>query len=60
MTETRLRLKLTPEAAHDLGVSADVTFALELTSDQLPMLKDGLTRVFASGRENARPTLLHT
>ncbi|MEV0723583.1 Imm10 family immunity protein [Micromonospora purpureochromogenes] len=60
VTETRLRLKLTPEAARDLGVSADVTFALELTSDQLRMLKDGLTRVFASGRENARPTLLHT
>ncbi|MEU4715011.1 Imm10 family immunity protein [Micromonospora purpureochromogenes] len=60
VTETRLRLELTPDAARDLGVSADVTFALELTSDKLRMLKDGLTRVFASGRENARPTLLHT
>ncbi|MFC8616518.1 Imm10 family immunity protein [Micromonospora purpureochromogenes] len=60
VTDMRLRLKLTPEAARDLGMSADVTFALELTSDQLRMLKDGLTRVFASGRANARPTLLHT
>ncbi|WP_446214029.1 Imm10 family immunity protein [Micromonospora sp. IBSANI012] len=60
VTETHLRLKLTPEAAHDLGMSADVNFALEFAPDQLRMLKDGLTRVFASGRANARPTLLHS
>ena len=60
MTETQLRFKLTAEAAGDLAMPTDVTFALELPAEQLSMLKQGLTRVLTSGHPDAQPTLLTT
>ncbi|MEU8315329.1 MULTISPECIES: Imm10 family immunity protein [unclassified Micromonospora] len=58
VTGTRLRLKLTSEAAQALALPTDATFGLHLTADQVSMLKRGLTRVLTSGRSDARPTLL--
>ncbi|MFG3603569.1 Imm10 family immunity protein [Micromonospora chersina] len=58
VTETRLRLALTSEAAQALALPIDATFGLQLSADQICMLKRGLTRVLTSGRRNARPTLL--
>ncbi|MGC3859006.1 Imm10 family immunity protein [Micromonospora chersina] len=58
VSDTRLRLTLTSEAAQDLALPTDATFDLRLTDDQISMLKRGLTRVLTSGRRNARPTLL--
>ncbi|SCL64313.1 hypothetical protein GA0070603_3765 [Micromonospora chersina] len=58
VTGTRLRLTLTSEAAQELALPTDATFDLQLSADQISMLKRGLTRVLTSGRRNARPTLL--
>ncbi|MFD6640170.1 Imm10 family immunity protein [Micromonospora chalcea] len=58
VTETRLRFALTSEAAQALALPTDATFGLQLTADQVSMLKRGLTRVLTSGRRNARPALL--
>ncbi|MEU0152837.1 Imm10 family immunity protein [Micromonospora fulviviridis] len=57
---TQLRLTLTGEAARTLALPTDVSFDLQLTADQVSLLKRGVTRVLTSGRRNARPTLLHS
>ena len=54
----RLRLTLTQEAAGSLGMPADVTFALDLTPQQVDLLSRGLARVLTSGRADAIPQRL--
>jgi len=54
----RLRLTLTPEAAGNLGMPVDTSFALELTPQQVDMLGRGLARVLTSGRASEVPQRL--
>jgi len=57
VNDRRLRLLLTDETADDLGLPARSEFALELTEEQLKMVRRGLRRVLTSGRPDAVPTL---
>jgi hypothetical protein len=54
----RLDLALTAEAADALGMPARVSFALELTPQQVGLLRRGLARVLASGRADEVPQRL--
>ena len=54
----RLRLSLTEEAAGTLGMPADTSFALELTPQQIDMLRRGLERVLTAGRASEVPQRL--
>jgi hypothetical protein len=58
IAEAELRLQFTPEAADILEVPTDLRFGLELTTAQLKLVEQGLTRVFSSGRPDAHPALL--
>ncbi|NES16772.1 MULTISPECIES: Imm10 family immunity protein [Micromonospora] len=58
VTDRHLYLRLTSDAAETLGLPTELTFALELPSDRISLLKRGLTRVFTSGRANAQPGTL--
>jgi hypothetical protein len=53
-----LRLRLTPDAARDLGVDPSLRFDLDLAHDQLALLRAGLRRTLSAGRADARPIRL--
>jgi hypothetical protein len=54
----RLRLVLSGEAAGSLGLPAAISFALDLTPQQVDLLSQGLARVLTSGRVDTVPQLL--
>jgi hypothetical protein len=53
----RIRLKLTEEAAKNLGMPVDTSIALLLTAEQVDLIRQGLVRVLTSGRPDALPQL---
>jgi hypothetical protein len=54
-----LRLRLTVEAAEELGLPVETTFELALDAERLQMVRRGLSRVLRSGRADARPARLN-
>ncbi len=46
-------MELTEEAAQTLGMPVDTTFVLEMTAQQVDLLRRGLARVLTSGRAGA-------
>lgn len=56
--EGHLRLVLATDTAEALGTPTELDFALAMDEEQIEMVKRGLTRVLASGRRNAIPSLL--
>jgi hypothetical protein len=53
--DAALFLRLTEDAAGNLGVPTELRFALDLDAEKLAMLRRGLTRVLTSGRPDAVP-----
>ena len=60
LTDGRLRLLLTRDAAEELGLSPEIVFALELVEEQRHLLERGLTRVLTSGRADQIPQRVPT
>ncbi|MDQ1305817.1 MAG: hypothetical protein QG671_1649 [Actinomycetota bacterium] len=58
VTGRRLRLALTDETADELGLPSRPEFALDLTEEQLAMVRRGLRRVLTSGRPDDVPAIL--
>jgi hypothetical protein len=56
--EQTLRLRLSPQAARDLGVDPVLRFRLALDHEQLALVRAGLRRILSAGRDDARPRLL--
>src|SRR5690349_1518493 len=55
LSDVRLVLRLTEEAAKALGTPTDMRLSLALDSAKLEVLRRGLQRVLTSGRANAVP-----
>jgi hypothetical protein len=53
-----LVLRLTEEAAEDLGTPSNMRFKLAMDPDRLQMLRRGLAKVLTSGRPDAMPRRL--
>jgi hypothetical protein len=58
LSDDRLILRLTEQAAQALGTPTDMSFGLTLDSTKLEVLRRGLRRVLTSGRVNAVPQRL--
>ncbi len=57
LQDTSLRLRLSDDAAGVLGLPADTTFPLDMSTAHMHTLRHGLRRVLTSGRPSDHPRL---